>query len=82
MKFLKKNIFLGHTRVFNVGGGGGPEDMGGFTFGPGMHAFGGGHGHGMPKRQDPPVVHDLSVSLEDIYKGKIFINFYNGKIYL
>lgn len=28
-----------------------------------------GHGHGMPKRQDPPVVHDLSVTLEEIYKG-------------
>lgn len=51
-----------------------------FGFGGGRsYGMGGMHGNGgrvgasggarMPRRQDPAVVHDLLVSLEDIYKG-------------
>lgn len=59
--------------MYNVGG----DDMdvdGGFHFGPTGHHFGGPGGMRpsagpQRKRQDPPVTHDLFVSLEDIYKG-------------
>lgn len=65
----------GGHRVYNIGGMGGDEmdvdDMfsfhrpGASHFGaPGMRSSPGGR-----KRQDPPVVHDLLVSIEDIYKG-------------
>lgn len=50
------------------------EDMFGFGAGPSMFGRGGMGGMGGPsvrgpRRQDPPVVHDLLVSLEDVYKG-------------
>jgi len=54
---------------FNAGGESMDIDDDPFGFGhqgiPGMHGM---PGHGR-KRQDPPVVHDLLVSLEDIYRG-------------
>ncbi|KAJ8001480.1 hypothetical protein DPEC_G00169930 [Dallia pectoralis] len=49
---------------FGMGGGG----MGGFprSFSSGM---GGGGRQMVEKRQDPPVVHDLGVTLEEVYSG-------------
>ena len=72
----------GTQRMFNFSHGGDAMDIdddpfGGFGgFGQGMHGMPGGMG-GMGgqragqrrKHQDPPVVHDLQVSLEDIFKG-------------
>lgn len=51
---------------FGMGGSG----MGGFsrTFSSGMGGLG-GHGSVVKKQQDPPLVHDLHVSLEDILNG-------------
>lgn len=60
---------------FGMGGGGGmgPGGMGGFSrsFGPGMGGMGGmgGHTSVVKKQQDPPVVHDLRVSLEEVLNG-------------
>jgi len=66
----------GGTRVINIGGYGGDDeamdtdDMFGGGPGMGMHFGPGMMGGGHPRRrQDPPVVHELLVSLEDIYKG-------------
>lgn len=51
---------------FGMGGSG----MGGFsrTFSSGMGGLG-GHGSVVKKQQDPPLVHDLQVSLEEILNG-------------
>lgn len=51
---------------FGMGGSG----MGGFsrTFSSGMGGLG-GHSSVVKKQQDPPLVHDLHVSLEDILNG-------------
>lgn len=75
-----ENMFFGQGgpgahQTFNFHQSGGEamdvddDDFPGFihNFGPGMA---GGRGHGSrPKRQDPPVHHELKVSLEDIAKG-------------
>ncbi|XP_017281134.1 dnaJ homolog subfamily B member 1b [Kryptolebias marmoratus] len=54
---------------FGMGGGG----MGGFSrsFNPGMGGIGGmgGHTSVVKKQQDPAVVHDLKVSLEEVLNG-------------
>lgn len=53
---------------FGMGGSG----MGGFsrTFSSGMGGLG-GHSSVVKKQQDPPLVHDLHVSLEEILNGSI-----------
>ncbi|KAL7852214.1 hypothetical protein SRHO_G00179990 [Serrasalmus rhombeus] len=50
---------------FGMGGLGGMGGMGG------PRAFGmrGGHGGRLEKKQDPPVTHDLRVSLEEVFSG-------------
>lgn len=68
----------GSSRMFFSTGGdpmdvdddpfGGFGGLGGFPGGPRMGGHGGVGGGGR-KRQDPPVVHDLLVSLEEISKG-------------
>ncbi|CAD6197234.1 unnamed protein product [Caenorhabditis auriculariae] len=74
--------FFGGSDPFG-GGGGGPSmfDLGGMSGGPGifMNMDDGGHGMGgygasgghgrRGGRQDPPINHDLPVSLEDVAKG-------------
>lgn len=51
---------------FGMGGGG----MGGLprSFSTGMGGIG-GHGGSVVKRQDPPVVHELRVTLEEVFSG-------------
>lgn len=53
---------------FGMGGGGGMG--GGFpgSFSSGMGGLG-GHGSVVKKQQDPPVVHDLQVTLEEVLAG-------------
>lgn len=54
---------------FGMGGGGGGMG-GGFprSFSSGMGGLG-GHGSVVKKQQDPPVVHDLQVTLEEVLAG-------------
>lgn len=72
----------GSTRMFFSSGGQDPMDIdddpfSAFSHGVGGHGLGGRGGFSQmgsqmgrqQKRQDPPVVHDLQVSLDDIYKG-------------
>lgn len=56
----------------NQGGGGmrDPFDMFGQMFGGGGHHHHGGHGH--EERRGEDVKLDLSVSLEDLYKGRVY----------
>ncbi|KAM4604409.1 dnaJ homolog subfamily B member 1b [Polymixia lowei] len=57
---------------FEMGGMGG-SGMGGFprSFSTGMGGMGGmgGRSGGLTKRQDPPVIHELRVTLEEVFSG-------------
>ena len=57
----------------NQGGGGGrdPFDMFGQMFGGGFHHGHGGHG-AQEERRGEDIKLDLSVSLEDLYKGRVY----------
>ncbi|CAJ0932042.1 unnamed protein product, partial [Mesorhabditis belari] len=65
--------FFGGSDPFGGMYGGMPGGGSAFHFGgaaPGMSGMDfGGHGGHRRQRQDPTVVHELAVSLEDIYKG-------------